>query len=66
MNLDENAVAYAYVGKTLDGAVAAEGYALPVNIMRIHKNLTADFLEVEITPLFEMPAQLEESEDFYK
>lgn len=65
IELDENAVAYSYVAKTLDGDVASEGYALPVNIMRVHKNLTADFLEVEITPLYEMPEELKDSKDFY-
>ena len=65
IELDDKAVAYAYVAKTLEGDVASEGYALPENIMRIHKNLTADFLEVEITPLYEMPEELKDSKDFY-
>lgn len=65
INLDENAVAYRYVARDFNGDIASEGVEIPVNIMRVHKNLTADFLEVELTPLYELPESLKDAKDFY-
>lgn len=66
IQLDDKAVAYAYTAKNLaTGEVEAEGVELPINIMRVHKSLTAEFLEVELTPLYELPKELEGAKDYY-
>lgn len=66
IELDEKAVAYSYVATSpFTGKVESEGVELPENIMRVHKSLTAEMLEVEITPLYELPEELKDAKDFY-
>lgn len=66
IELDDKAVAYSYVATNpFTGNVASKGVELPVNIMRVHKSLTAEFLEVEITPLYELPDELKNAKDYY-
>jgi hypothetical protein len=60
IELDEKAVAYEYVGKSIStGKVESEGIALAKDIMKLHRSLTAEFLEVELTPLYELPEGFE-------
>lgn len=59
IELDDKAVAYEYVGKNpTNGEVESRGFALAEDITRLHRSLTAEFLEVELTPLYEMPEAL--------
>lgn len=58
MQLDDNAAAYHFIAKSLDGKTQAEGDALPADITHIYRTLSDESLQVEVTALTELPDTL--------